>query len=425
MLVSEEFRQQAQRKPSDFTRNRSLPLTHLIPLMLNYRKGTVQDELDQFFETVTESPTAPGVSPAAFCKARRKLKPKAFVQLNEPLLESAAKQLPQNLWHSFRLLAVDGSTGRLPNTPEIDRCFGRPVDSGVPMTRFSRLYAVLNGQVVQADMARYDTSERELASGYLPRLLADDLVLYDRGYPAFWLLAYHHEESRHYCMRVRKDFHSEVKDFLAAGDKSRVVMLKPSRASIRQCEEYNISSDPIPVRLIRVILKSGETEVLATSLLDESTYPTVWFGKLYQLRWGVEENYKREKERLEIENFSGRTPQVLLQDFHAKILALNLAALFAKAVQWLVDDRHGQRKRAYRVNFANALSKMKNHIIRILLTTSSLDLCWRLIEKMASCVEAVRPGRAYSRTYGRCGSQGFQIITSGRGKLRLKLMVLG
>ena len=407
MLVSDHFRQQVQRKTSDFTRNRSLPLTHLIPLMLNYRKGTVQDELDQFFETLTQRPTVPTVTPAAFCKARRKLKPEAFIQLNEALLDSAAKQLPQQRWHEFRLLAVDGSTGRLPDNPEIERYFGRPRGSGVPMARFSRLYDVLNGQVVQADMAPYDTSERELASDYLSRLLSDDLVLYDRGYPAFWLLAYHHEESRQYCLRVRKDFHSEVKAFLEAGDKSRVVLLKPSRASARQCEEYNLSSDPIPVRLIRVALKSGEIEVLATSLLDEEAYPTVWFGKLYQLRWGVEENYKREKKRLEIENFSGRTPQALLQDFHAKILALNLASLFAKAAQWLVDERHSQRKRVYRVNFANVLSKMKNNILRILLTTSPLDLCWCLIEKMASCVEAVRPDRAYPRNLRKVRVPGF------------------
>ena len=284
---------------------------------------------------------------------------------------------------------------------------GGQLDRGVPMARFSRLYDVLNGQVVQADMARYDTSERELASGYLPRLMADDLVLYDRGYPAFWLLAYHHEENRHYCMRVKKDFHTEVKDFLEAGDKSRVVMLKPNRASIRQCEEYNLSSDPIPVRLIRVKLNSGEIEVLITSLLQESAYPTTWFGKLYQLRWGVEENYKREEKRLEIENFSGRTPQVLLQDFHAKIFALNLAAIFAKAAQWLVDDCHSQRKHSYRVNFANALSKMKNNIIQILLTTSPLDLCWSLIERIASCVEAVRPGRTYPRNLWKVRVPGF------------------
>jgi hypothetical protein len=49
-------------------------------------------------------------------------------------------------------------------------------------------------------------------------LTADDLVLNDRDYPAFWLLAYHHNETRHFRMRVRKDFHSEVKEFPAAGE---------------------------------------------------------------------------------------------------------------------------------------------------------------------------------------------------------------
>jgi hypothetical protein len=42
------------------------------------------------------------------------------------------------------------------------------------MARFSRLDDVLIGQVLQADMAPYETSERELASGYLHRLMADD-----------------------------------------------------------------------------------------------------------------------------------------------------------------------------------------------------------------------------------------------------------
>lgn len=408
-MASDLFRQQARKKSTDFTRKRSLPLTHLIPLMLNYRKGTLQDELDQFFETVTGSPTSPSVSPAAFCQARRKLKPEAFVVLNEAVLERIAKQFSQPRWHGFRVLAVDGSTARLPDTPAIDRYFGRPAGSGVPMARFSRLYDVLSGQVVQADMVSYDTSERELASGYLPRLKADDLVLYDRGYPAFWLLAYHHEENRHYCMRVRQDFHAKVKEFLDTGNKSEMVTLHPNRSSILQCEEYNISSQPLLVRLIRVPLSSGEIEVLVTSLLDETVFYTTWFRKLYQLRWGVEENYKREKQRLEIENFSGRTPQVLLQDFHAKILALNLATVFATAAQWLVDERHRQRRRTYRVNFANVLSKMKNNIVRIFLYASPADLCWGLIQKMASSVEAIRFDRSFPRDLKKVRVPGFSM----------------
>ena len=312
------------------------------------------------------------------------------------------------LQHDFRLLAVDGSTGRLPNTEAVDQHFGRPSGSGVPLARFSRLYDVLNHVVVQADMAPYRMGERELAGYYLLNLEEKDLLLYDRGYPAFWLFAFHHVEQRHYCARLKHDFHPEVKRFLASGKKSQTVMLEPNAQSARRCREYHLPSDAPPVRLVRVELTSGEVEVLATSLLDETRYPTCWFGKLYHLRWAVEENYKREKQRLEIENFSGRSPLTVLQDFHAKIFAQNLTSIFVFLAQWLADDRYRKRKHVYRINFANALSKMKNNIIQLFLHSSPIMLCWRILENMVLSVEPVRPDRAYPRDMKKVRVPAFQ-----------------
>ena len=66
--------QQARRSERDFTRERALPLQRLVPLLLNFRKGTNRDELEQFFETITDDPTSvTPVSEAAFCRARQKL----------------------------------------------------------------------------------------------------------------------------------------------------------------------------------------------------------------------------------------------------------------------------------------------------------------------------------------------------------------
>ncbi|GAB6042258.1 hypothetical protein JCM17961_29340 [Endothiovibrio diazotrophicus] len=278
----------------------------------------------------------------------------------------------------------------------------------MPLARFSRLYDVLNKLVIQADMAPYHIGERELAAHYLLELADNDLVLYDRGYPAFWLFAFHHIEQRHYCARLKHDFHPTVKAFVASGEKSRTVVLEPSRHSARQCENNQLPGDPIPMRLIRVELNTGEVEVLGTSLLDDAEYPTCWFGKLYQKRWGVEEDYKREKKRLEIENFSGRTPHALLQDFHAKILAQNLTSIFVNLAQWLADVRYQQRKLSYRVNFANALSKMKNNIVRLFLCASPMGLCLSLLEKISSSVEAVRPDRSFPRNMKNVQVPGFQ-----------------
>ena len=228
--------------------------------------------------------------------------------MNNVLLDSANQQIAQQRWRGLRVLAVDGSTGRLPDFLAIEEYFGKPSGSGVPLARFSRLFDVLNDQILHADMVPYATGERELAAEYLLYSRPDDLFLYDRGYPAFWLFAFHAQEQRHYCARVRHDFHSEVKAFVADGAKERIVVLTPNTASARQCREGHLPADPLRVRLIRVELESGEVEVLITSLLDTKAYPYRAFAKLYALRWGIEENYKREKQRLEIENFSGRSP---------------------------------------------------------------------------------------------------------------------
>lgn len=233
-------------------------------------------------------------------------------------------------------------------------------------------------------------------------------MLYDRGYPAFWLFAFHQTEQRHYCARLKANFHPEVTQFVASGKRSRVVSLRPNRVSAAQCEAYYLPADPITLRLVRVELPSGEIEVLATSLLDEIRYPACGFAKLYARRWGVEEDYKREKQRLEIENFSGRSPGVLLQDVHAKVFAQNLTAIFVLLAQWLADERYRQRRREYRINFANALSKMKNTIVRLFLQDSPQEMCWRLLETMAGCVEAHRPGRSYPRNRKKVRVPGFQ-----------------
>lgn len=370
----------------------------LVTLLLNLRKGSHEDELSHFFEVVAEQPLADSVTPSALCQARKKLKPSAFMRLNSQLIASFLEHFSPRRWHGLRLLAVDGSTARLPNTADIVATFGEPPSgSSVPLARFSRLYDVLNGLALEADIEPYRVGERILAGEHLAATLSDDLLLYDRGYPAFWLFAHHRKEQRHFCARLSLSFSAEVERFLAGGNKSEVVAFEPGNDARKQCAMYGLSSDPLHLRLIKVRLKSGEIEVLATSLLDEADFPTAWFKSLYHLRWGVEEGYKREKCRLEIENFSGLSAHVVQQDFYAKIFAMNLTAALAWVAQAIADRLYRDRKHAYRINFANALSRMKDNLVRLFLSTSPNGLLVSLVHSMASCVEAVRPDRSAPR----------------------------
>jgi hypothetical protein len=55
-------------------------------------------------------------------------------------------------------------------------------------------------------------------------------------------------------------------------------------------------------------LKSGEREVLITNMKEEEESA---FEELYYKRWPIERKYKQVKQKLELENFSGRLVGVL------------------------------------------------------------------------------------------------------------------
>jgi len=88
--------------------------------------------------------------------------------------------------------------------------------------------------------------------------------------------------------------------------------------------------------------------------------------------------------------------------------AQNLASVFVTLAQWLADQHYRQRKYRYQINFANALSKMKNTLVQLFLYHSPLDVCRQVIEKIRRAVEAVRPDRSYPRDLKKVRVPAFQ-----------------
>ncbi len=83
--------------------------------------------------------------------------------------------------------------------------------------------------------------------------------------------------------------------------------------------------------------------------------------------------------------------------FYAKIFVLNLTAVLSWVAQAIADRLYRDRKHTYRVNFANALSKVKDNLVRLFGSNSSWQLLTALILAMAAGVEAIRPDRSYPR----------------------------
>jgi len=395
-LSSADFMERHRRTQKDFSRKRCLSFVIVVLFLLNMIKRSLQDELDEFFKLQNGDEVAVRiVTKSAFTQARKKLKYDAFIELNEVQVDYFYQHFDYESWHGFRLLAVDGSTNELPNSVEIVEHFGLWGSS--PVARVSQMFDVLNNITVDAIIGAKSSGEREFAARHFEKVGPGDLILTDRGYPAFWLFALIRAQEAHFCARMPLGVWSVVDEFVNTGLAEQIVDLTPMGQAMAECRERGLSTDPLKVRLVRIELVTGEIEVLATSLLDPIVYPHALFEELYHHRWPVEESYKVIKCRVEVERFSGKTKHAIYQDFHAKIFTVNLTAIMAHPARKVVKEQSQNKKHTYQINFTQVLSRMKDTVVLLFQRSSIANILDRLWQVMTKTIEPIRPGRKYPR----------------------------
>lgn len=371
----------------------------MINFCLNQLKSSLQVELNQFFQ-IKEKRETPihRVTASALTKARAKFSHTAFIELNQLatglFYESAAIQQ----WHGFRVLAIDGSKYRLPEVSDMTSHFGGQRHQGLVTTMAlgSCLYDVFQGIPIDAILAPYKDNERELAYAHLAQARPGDLILYDRGYPAFWLFSAHRQQQLHFCMRVKSNFNKETEQFIQSGAKQAVVTLTPTADSVNACQEKGLSTQPMSVRLLRVKTRKDDY-ILMTNLIDQQAYPFNSFDQLYHQRWQVEEGYKQQKSWMEMENFTGKTVHAVQQDFHARILNLTLAALTAFEATAYLKSSIQHRQALYKINRAQTFSSMRNTLARCLFGMLSDLSLTQWLRTLAKSLSIIRPNRCFRR----------------------------
>jgi hypothetical protein len=402
VIGSDEFKQHHRISDKAFSRQRILTFGFTTLFLLNMVKHATQDELDEFFKILQGEKVAKRiVSKSAFSQARIKLKYSAFIELNQEQVTYFYQHVEQpQRWYGLRLLAIDGSMSDLPDSEEVRTHFGvwHPQSGGVcAKARVSQLFDVLNKITIDAIIAPKSSGERVLAERHLDYVGPGDLLIMDRGYPAFWLFAAILAKKADFCARLSISEWNVAKKFVASGKKQQVVLLHPGYEATKACRRRGLPIKPIRARLIRVELSSGEIEVLVTSLLNKVSFPHSAFLALYHHRWPVEEDYKVIKSRLEVENWNGKSVIAVYQEFHATIFSKNLTAILAHPAQRTVDVQNEHKQYRYQINLTNLISKMKNTLVYLLHDADIWPILQTLWEQMTRTIEPVRPDRSFPR----------------------------
>ena len=398
-LFSDEFCSKYKKLEKDFVRERKLPFGHLVLAILRLGKASIKRDLDKFFQALGQIQK---ITAGTLTHARRKLLPEVFIALNDTLVQnfytydsSTAKNGIQ------RILAVDGSRIELPETEDIVLEFGRANrrTDAKPLALCSALFDIVNKVAIDFSLNPCNVSESHVALKHLKRVSQGDLLIWDRGYKSLWLMLAIVQTGADFLIRLPSNAFKEVEYFLESNLLEKIVTLEPGIKARKQCLKLGIEVKPLKVRLIKVFLDSGETEVLVTSLLEESLYPYSLFKELYHLRWGIEEEYKTIKCALEVESFTGKTPHAIYQEFYASLFLSNLQAIITieKDVQDEINLKSSKRKYDYQENRTSALYYVKEKIVSLFIESSIEPIIEFIKDKIVQDILPIRPGRQYVR----------------------------
>lgn len=409
VIFSDEIILDYRMNITDFSRKRKQPFGNMLVFMVNFLKKSLVIEIDSFVEFLKSKGTLnpfEKFTKSAFVQKRAKIKPEVFKYLSQIIIENTYVESNSTIkrFHGFRILSVDGSKLTLPHTEELKKEFGESknqTNTGVVQAKVSVLYDVLNFLALDSELGKLETGERELALRHSNHWKANDLIIYDRGYPSYDFINEHINGGVDYLIRATITYSDVVKSFVASGKKSSVVSFFPSQKKNIQGKEYSRNT-PIKVRLIKVDLPNGEIEVLITSLLDSLKFPSKIFKELYFLRWGIETFYDQLKNKLKVGCFTGYSEISIRQDFFCAIFISNLQSIIVNDLQEELNAKNQNTKLDYKINTNLSYGFLKNRILELLIKEASLEEVYKNLENLfLQNTIPIRPNRNNKREVGK------------------------
>jgi hypothetical protein len=228
---------------------------------------------------------------------------------------------------------------------------------------------VLNRVCLDAQLLPVATHEVTAACAQLKnlQLTATDLIVQDRGYHSYRMFAAIAQANAHFVIRCKSKSGMRIADDMLAGHGSsdRITTIAMPE-HLKNKPEYQGLPTSLRVRFVRVRLKDGSYEVLATSVLSRKRLSRADLKELYHLRWGIETLYGIMKTRLGLQNFSGYSEDAILQDFHATILLTGLETILTMGAEEYLSKQTGGHPK--KVNKAVSFNAIKDRAFELFMS---------------------------------------------------------
>lgn len=395
-LQKEKYVQNPKR---DFTRLRKISFSDCIMSVCCMNGGTLFSELVEYYQNATDIPSV-----SALLQQRSKLKYCVFEDFFKLTVELNSRP---RLYHGYRLFAVDGSDIQIPCNPSDEGTYFPGTNGQKPynLLHLNVMYDILSNSyqdIVIQDRTQWD--EQAALNHMVDQSTVENaLIIADRGYESYNVMAHVQEKGWKYLLRV-KDFNSSgiIRRLNLPEEESFDIDIdlhitrKASNKTKQLFQDKNhyryappnskldylpLRSDykdeavfyHLPFRVVRFEIAENQYEVLLTNL-DRSAFPPDELKRLYAMRWGIETSFRTLKYNMGLIYFHSWKKELVMQELFARLAMYNITSAIASKVDFV----KATRKHSYKINVAKAilicrklfLNRISPHVAEKLLSKS-------------------------------------------------------
>ena len=381
MFISRKYVTESNR----FIRNRKMTFKEYVIYILTQTGCTNFSEAHKFY-TKTLQKEFESITPQAIGKQRMYIIPKMFIDMSESFIDELYGQFKGfSKFNGYIVCACDGSIFKLPNTPTTKKAFGIISNTifkqSLSRGRVSCIIDVHSNHILTSKIVNRSCSEIKLAIEHLNNLntrfdIKKMITIYDRAYGSAKLMIHSiYFESKFIIRLNSRIFRKKIKKMKTNDE---IIEININKRILKKIKDKNVQAyakemGRLKIRIVKVKLKNGTIETLATNL-DEKEFNKNDLKELYSKRWTIETGFDKLKNLIIIEDFSGIRKEIIEQDFYASIFIYNLATTIKFDIEKsnTRETKNTDKKYKITANFSRIITLIYDYLYRLLIESKSL-----------------------------------------------------
>ncbi len=366
----------------------------------------------------------------AYCRARAKLPEVVLRRLAYNVADGSERAIPKEWrWKGRSVKLVDGTTVSMPDTPANQAAYPQHTAQqeglGFPIARMVVLLSLATAMVSGMALGPYsgkETGETALLRELCERLEAGDIVLGDRYYCSYFLIAWLLQLGVDVVTRQHQQRTTDFRRGERLGKRDHLVTwLRPAKPDWMDQATYDAMPRSLGVRELEVQVQQPgfrtEAFVVVTTLTDAQSYTAEDLAELYHRRWLAELDIRAIKVTLGIDVLRCQSPEMVRREIWTALLAYNLIR------QTMLESAQSAGLSPRQLSFTAALQKIAAGWITLPLLEISAAAA--VIDAHVAHLESHRVGHRPNRVEPRAikrRPKPHKLLTKPRSEARAELL---